>query len=73
MKAQGNWGSYIQSGGWEHIDELGKRLSLVINCPVHYPAYNKRMFECSCGRCFALYLVESFDDATLISYHRGEV
>ena len=55
----GSWGYYIQGNLKEkEIDELGSRLSVIIHCPVHYPAYDKRMFECKCGVVFPLYLLE---------------
>ena len=53
------WGSYIQQGLNEEIDSLGAELSIQIHCPVHYPAYNKNLFECMCGVIFPLYLVKS--------------
>lgn len=52
------WGAYQQPGLDEEIDSLGAKLSLEINCAVHYPAYNKNLFECKCGVIFALYLVK---------------
>ena len=51
------WGAYTQPGLDEEIDSLGARLSVEIGCPVHYPAYNKNLFECRCGVIFPLYLV----------------
>jgi len=51
------WGAYVQQGLNEEIDSLGAELSLQIDCPVHYPAYNKNLFECMCGVIFPLYLV----------------
>ena len=51
------WGAYIQTGITEEIDGLGSQLSLEIGCAVHYPAYNKNLFECKCGVIFPLYVV----------------
>lgn len=51
------WGAYVQSGLTEELDYLGAKLSIEIGCPVHYPAYNKSLFECKCGVVFPLYLV----------------
>lgn len=52
------WGAYIQTELNEELDQLGSRLSIEIGCPVHYPAYNKNLFECKCGVIFPLYLVK---------------
>ena len=51
------WGSYIQPGVTEELDALGAKLSVEINCAVHYPAYNKHLFECMCGVIFPVYLI----------------
>lgn len=52
------WGYYMQSNqAWLEIDELGSKLSIEIGCPVHYPAFGKRLFECRCGVIFPVYLV----------------
>lgn len=51
----------MQPGLDEELDTLGSRLSVEIGCPVHYPAYNKNLFECRCGVIFPLYLVKSRD------------
>ena len=53
------WGAYQQIGLNEEIDFLGAKLSLEIHCPIHYPAYNKNLFECRCGVIFPLYVVRS--------------
>ena len=55
------WGAYIQPGLNEEIDSLGARLSVEIHCAVHYPAYNKNLFECMCGVIFPLYVVKGED------------
>ena len=52
------WGYYQQSGEqWLEIDKLGSQLSVEIDCPVHYPAFGKSLFECRCGVIFPAYLV----------------
>ena len=51
------WGYHQQSGQW--IDELGSQLSIEIGCPVHYPTFGKRLFECKCGVIFPVYIVAS--------------
>ena len=50
---------YLQQGSDQmiEVDELGTKLSLAIHCGVHYPAYNKRMFECKCGVLFPVYFL----------------
>jgi len=55
------WGAYIQQGYTQEIDYLGAKLSIEIHCPVHYPAYNKNLFECRCGVIFPLYVVKGED------------
>ena len=52
------WGANIQSGKLQEVDQLGSELSLAIHCAVHFPAYNKNLFECMCGVVFPLYLVK---------------
>ena len=58
---RGSWGAYVQGGNLEELDLLGSRLSLEISCSVHYPAYDKNMFECWCGVTFPVYLLEGGD------------
>lgn len=53
------WGAYTQSWFSEELDLLGSQLSVVIECPVHYPAFNKPLFECMCGVIFPLYLLRA--------------
>ncbi len=53
-----SWGAYVQQGLDNELDLLGSKLSIEIGCPVHYPAYNKRLFECRCGVIFPYYLVD---------------
>ena len=54
------WGQYIQgSDQQQEVDELGTKLSEVLHCPVHYPAFGKNLFECRCGVIFPLYLLRS--------------
>lgn len=53
------------------IDTLGARLNVAINCPVHYPAWGKRIFECKCGKLFPLYIVEGKTDEELRRIHNA--
>ncbi len=66
------WGAYIQSGNLEEVDSLGSELSLRIHCPVHYPAYNKNLFECRCGVIFPLYVVKGRNCEIIIKKHVDE-
>ena len=66
------WGAYTQQGDLAEIDSLGSELSMRINCPVHYPAYNKNLFECRCGVIFPLYIVRGNDWDTIIKKHDDE-
>jgi hypothetical protein len=55
-----SWGSYIQGGeSFEQVDKAGLALSNHIGCPIHYPAYNKRLFECKCSIVFPVWQVEA--------------
>ena len=55
-----NWGSYVQGGNdWELLDKCGTELSIQLSCTVHYPAYNKRLFECQCGITIPRWAVEA--------------
>ncbi len=65
------WGSYIQSGNLEEIDQLGSKLSVVIHCSVHFPAYNKNLFECHCGVVFPYYLLKG-DNWKLVKHKHEE-
>ena len=40
-----SWDAYTQSVKLEEVGHLGTELSKVIHCPVHFPAYNKNLFE----------------------------
>jgi len=66
------WGAYVQNGNLEEIEELGAELSVRIDCPVHYPAYNKNIFECRCGVIFPLYLVKGKNWKLIIEKHEME-
>ncbi len=53
------WGYYLQgSDQMQEIDELGNKLSVQINCGVHYPAFGKHLYECMCGVIFPVYLLK---------------
>ena len=66
------WGAYQQHGLDEEIDSLGSRLSIEIGCPVHYPAYNKNLFECKCGVIFPLYVVKAQNWLVIRKKHTDE-
>ncbi len=53
------WGIYVQPGLDEEIEVLGAKLSVEIHCAVHYPAYNKKLYECMCGVVFPLYILKA--------------
>lgn len=67
-----SWGAYLQPGLDEEIEELGAKLSIEIGCAVHFPAYNKNLFECMCGVIFPLYLVKSRDWKLIRKKHSEE-
>jgi len=64
------WG-YFQQGNEqeEKLEMLGQKLNLAINCPIHYPAFGKRLFECKCGVTFPLYIVEGRSEEELAKIH----
>ena len=53
-----SWGVYIQNGNLEEIDSMGSQLSLQLGEAVHYPAYDKRLFECKCNVAFPYHMVK---------------
>lgn len=65
------WRAFAQQGNLQEIDILGSRLSREIDCPVHYPAYNKNMFECQCGVTFPVFLVKSGDWDKVREIHKN--
>ena len=54
---------------FEELDKLGKKLNEAINCPVHYPAFGKNLFECKCGVVFATYIVKGRSNSELKKIH----
>ena len=54
-----SWGAYTQGGKLQHLESIGRALNLYIKCPVHFPAYDKRLFECKCGVIFPMWQVEA--------------
>lgn len=53
----------------QEIDQLGRKLNLAIGCPIHYPAFGKRLFECKCGVIFPLFVVEASSEEKLRELH----
>ena len=67
------WGYFMQgSDQLQEVDELGSKLSLAIHCPIHYPAFGKRLFECACGVIFPVYLVKGGDWEAIKKKHVEE-
>ena len=56
----GSWGYYMQ-GNWgnRELETAGSTLSVRLDCPVHYPAFGKRLFECRCGVLFPRFVVDA--------------
>jgi hypothetical protein len=73
----GTWGAYMQNNDFEQIDKVGAALNLHLHCAVHYPAYNKRLFECSCNMLFPVWQVEAAIKTgnweIIDARHRGEI
>ena len=58
------WGYYMQGNErTQEIEEWGAKLSTVLHCPVHYPAWGKRLFECHCSILFPLFVVQAAIDS----------
>lgn len=57
----------------EELERLGVKLNLAIECPIHYPAFGKRLFECKCGVVFPLFIVDGWSVEDLIKLHKGEI
>lgn len=52
---------YFQQGQdrqWE-LDNLGAKLSKVLDCPIHYPVFNKNLFGCKHGITFPVFMVKA--------------
>ena len=70
----GEWGFYIQgSDQMIEMDELGSQLSMIIHCPVHHPAFGKKLFECGCGVIFPAYLVKDRNWELIRRKHQEEI
>ncbi|KKL49740.1 hypothetical protein LCGC14_2312510 [marine sediment metagenome] len=55
----GVWGYFIQGSDQQlEAEELGSILSVKLGCAVHYPAYNKPLYECLCGITFPISIVK---------------
>ena len=67
------WGYYLQGSNKQiEVDELGSRLSIILGCPVHFPAWGKNMFECQCGVIFPLYILKGGDWKAIKEKHIKE-
>lgn len=64
------WG-YFQQGSdqLQEVMELGDKLNTAINCPIHYPAFGKNIFECKCNRLFPIYVVRGSSPEMLREMH----
>ena len=62
-KIDGSWGIYVQAGNYQEISTLGSQLSIVLGCPCHYPAWDKKLFECQCNITFPYYVVKAAYDS----------
>ncbi len=74
MTIVGSWGYYMQGAdNQRELEADGKALFEHLNCPVHYPAFGKRLFECRCGIIFPRFVVqgavESGDWSLILKQH----
>lgn len=68
------WGYFMQGNeNQEELERLGIKLNSAIDCPIHYPAFGKRLFECWCGVIFPLFVVEAHNEEFLRKVHKGEI
>ena len=73
MGKRTGWGYFVQgSDQMLEIDELGSKLSLVIDWPVHFPAFGKNLFECKCGVVFPVYFLKGHSEAEIKEFHEKE-
>lgn len=71
--SQTGWGYYMQDNQiTSEIDGLGSKLSIVIGCPVHYPAFGKNLFECKCGVIFPIYFLKGHTWEEIKEFHSKE-
>jgi hypothetical protein len=53
------WGFHLQgSQANRDKDSMGAELSVILDCPVHYPAFDKGLYECECGIVFPQHAVK---------------
>jgi len=76
----GVWGSFIQGSNSQNLEILnimGSELSKRIGCPVHYPAWDKPVFECKHLIKFPKSTInralETDDWQWIIDYHKNEI
>ena len=46
----------MQPGLSRELEQAGAQLSIEVNCPIHYPAFNKNLFECKHGVVFPVWI-----------------
>ncbi|MFH1031098.1 MAG: hypothetical protein V1767_00805 [Chloroflexota bacterium] len=61
----------VEQGGeqLQFIDFQGRRLSLLWDCAVRYPAFEKNEFECRHGLSFPYFVIAGASDVELIMFH----
>ena len=47
----------------DEVMKLGSMLSKKISCSVHYPAFDKHMFECNCHITFPVFIVAGCEES----------
>ena len=57
----------------QEIDELGLKLNNAIECPIHFPAFGKNLFECYCGKIFPVYVVKGSTSTQLKILHERQM
>ncbi len=70
MENTTGWGYYQQGAEQlQELEKLGLKLNYAIQCPVHYPAWGKRLFECKHGILFPVFFVSGHTPEQLKELH----
>lgn len=56
---------------FEQLLTDGSELSILIDCPVRYPAYNKDLFECKGGCVIPRYLLKAGMTEEILTLHEN--
>lgn len=63
----------MQQGNFNDVDSLGKKLSLVLGCPVRWTGHERNVFVCSHDIAFPLHRLKGLDDWTQVKAEHDKV